>query len=202
MSFLVSFASFFVLQAFDLLSVWSIAGVFILIMAVLFIPLLFTTMFETDVDKVERFLLRNKKNLNFYMIYALAHQEDDQVKNLTEKLIKKSKNPTRKALYQVVEALYFDDVVKAKAQLEQITLAEYRAYYEAAVLLKEGHVEEARVLAGQFKKPWMRETVLAEVEKESGNPDAGQKHMEKAIESCRGLQRYTLHKTYERDFAS
>ncbi|MBD8068789.1 hypothetical protein [Bacillus sp. PS06] len=201
-AFILSFFSFFTLQYFDITNVFTIGLVFLLILAIVFLPVLHTVLFETNMDKIERFLLKNKKNPNFYMIYALANEIDDEVKDITEKLVKKSKQESRQAMYKVVQALYFKDVAEAKLHINQIKPVHYRLYYQASILLEEGDLDGAVELMEKLPSQWMKDAILAEHAKKLNNLATAKDYANKAMLHSKGLQRYLLHKTYEREFGT
>ncbi|WP_078544649.1 hypothetical protein [Litchfieldia alkalitelluris] len=89
-AFIISFISFFALQHFNIDNVFINVLVFLIILAIVFYLILHTVVYETKIDKLERFLLKNKRNPNFYMIYALANEIDEDVKAITDLLLKKT----------------------------------------------------------------------------------------------------------------
>ncbi|MFC4321428.1 hypothetical protein [Litchfieldia salsa] len=199
-AFILSFLSFFVLEYFNLETIFTNVLVFLLILAIVFYPILHTVLFETNIDKIERFLLKNNKNPNFYMIYALANEMDDEVKELTDKLLKKSNQESRQAMYRVVQALYFKDIAEAKLHVSKIKQLHYRLYYQSIILLEEGDLDGAVELMEKLPSPWMRDVILAEHAKKLNNLPTAKDYAKKALLSSKGLQHYLLHKTFEREF--
>jgi hypothetical protein len=199
-AFILSFLSFFTLQYFNVESVFTNGLVFLLIVAIVFYPILHTVLFETNIDKIERFLLKNRKNPNFYMIYALANENDEEVKDITDMLLKKYKQESRQAMYKVVQALYFKDIAEAKLHINKIKPLHYRSYYQSSILLEEGDLDGAVELMEKLPSQWMKDAILAEHAKKLNNLPTAKDYANKAMLSSKGLQRYLLYKTYEREF--
>ncbi len=199
-AFFISLVAFFVLGYFNLNNIFTIVFVVLLILVILLAPMLYTTLWQTDVDKLERFLLKNKKDPNFYIIYALANKLDDKVEDLTETLLHKYKQGSRHASYRVVRALYFENLQEAKEHVTHINHSEYSLYYQSSILMEEGDLDKAEALAEQIKTRWKKYALLAELERKRDNIESAKNHALQARTSSRGLQRYVLHKTYERDF--
>lgn len=79
-----------------------------------------------------------------------------------------------------------------------IRYADYRAYYEAVLLLEEGKGAQAREHLESIRKQWMRSALLTEIELQAGNSETAITHAREAVSASRGVQRYVLHKEYER----
>ena len=176
------------------------AAVFILLLISVMYPLLHVTLLETNIDRIEKFLLRNKNNPNFSMIYALANEHDEEVKEITQKLIQKYKARSRQALYKISEAIYFKNLSVAKTEIEYITSPLYRSYYQALISLEDGELDCANREIDKITNQWMKNALLAEREKKQGNIVQARQYAEIAKQKSKGLQRYLLHKTYEREF--
>lgn len=199
-TFFLSLISFFILYLLNIDHFISFIIVFFIILAVMMLPLLKVTLFETNMEKVEKFLLNNKNNANFYIIYALANNLDDDVKELTNILVQKSKNKSRQALYKVIEALYFEDYATVKTIVEDIEAPMYRNYYQAIIAMEEGDFNRTDELIAKISNKWMHFALLAERERKQNNLEKGKDYAQKAKEATKGLQRYLLHKTFEKEF--
>lgn len=199
-TFLLSLFSFFLLQYFEISNVFAIALVAIIILAAVMYPLLKVIFLETNIDKIEKFLLENKKNPNFYMIYALANELDDDVREITEDLLQKHKQKSRQALYKVIEALYFKNILMAKSEVEHISSQTYRLYYQALILLEEGKLSDANEVIDKLPTKWMKNALLAERERKLDHLQEAKDCAKQALLQTKGLQRYLLHKTYKREF--
>ncbi|KEF36892.1 hypothetical protein M670_03806 [Schinkia azotoformans MEV2011] len=200
-TFVISLISFFVLDFFQVDNVFIVGTVMVLILVGVMLPLLYTVLLETDIDKIEKFLLKNKRNPNFYIVYAMANRLDKDVRDLTEKLLKKYKSPSRQAHYKIAEALYFKNFSVIRSQVEQIKNPSYQSYYQAIVLLEDGDINGANNAIEKISSKWMKNALLVEREKKLNNLLDAKSYAEKAILHSKGLQRYLLHKTYEIEFS-
>lgn len=200
LTFLISLLSFFALNLLGFSDILAFIFVGILILAISMYPLLRIAFFETDIEKIERFLLKNKKKPSFYIIYALANKLDDQVDQTTEKLLQTTKNKARQAAYKVVHALYFEDIFTAKREVKNIASAQYKSYYQAIIALEESDMEAADRLIEEVSSQWMKYALLAEFEKKKNNIEEAKNYASKALNETKGLQYYSLYKTYEREF--
>ncbi|GAE93269.1 hypothetical protein JCM21714_2336 [Gracilibacillus boraciitolerans JCM 21714] len=200
-AFLISLVAFFVLDYFDINNILMIGLMFIIILIIILAPpILYTTLLQTDEDKLERFLLKNKKNPHFYIIYALANELDEEVNDITEALLHKYKQASRQATYSVVRALYFKNLQEAKVHVNQIKPLKYKLYYQSIILIEEDDLDGAEILIEQMKTNWMRYALLAEIEQKRNHLSNARNYAHQARSKSRGLQRYILHKTYEREF--
>ncbi|HHY72151.1 MAG TPA: hypothetical protein GX497_02770 [Bacillus bacterium] len=200
-TFVIGFLSFFTLKFFQVDNVFIVGAVIVLILVGVMYPLLHAVLLETDIDKIERFLLKNKRNPNFYIIYALANGLDEDVKNVTEKLLQKYKSPSRQANYKIAEALYFKDIPVIRSQLGHIKNPPYQSYYRAIILLEDDDIDGANKVIEKISSKWMKNALMAEREKKLNNLSAAKSYAEQAILHSKGLQRYLLQKTFELEFS-
>jgi hypothetical protein len=199
-TFVISLVGFFVLHYLQVSSIFAMAILAIVILIGVMYPLLQVLLWETNITKVEKFLLKNKKNPNFYIVYALANGLDEDVRKITDSLLQKYKQPSRQALYKIGAALYFKNMIVVRNEIEYVKSDAYRLYYQAILLIDEGDIEGANELIVKVPTKWMKNALLAEREKQLNHTTEAQSYAEKAKQESRGLQRYLLHKTYEREF--
>ncbi|PYZ92280.1 hypothetical protein CR194_15700 [Salipaludibacillus keqinensis] len=199
-AFVLSLICFLTLHLFQVDNIFLIGAALLLFVSGVMFPLLYTVFLEKNIDRIEKFLLKNKHDPNFYIIYALANEMDEEVKDTTEKLLKKRHSTSRKAIYKVVEALYFNKLDVAKSHFSEIKSQPYRLYYQAMILLEEVDINGANEIIEQVSPKWMKQALLAERKKKLNNIPQAKNYAEKAKQHTKGLQRYLLHKTYEREF--
>ncbi|MFE8694757.1 hypothetical protein ACFYKT_00130 [Cytobacillus sp. FJAT-53684] len=199
-TFFISLLCFLTLYFFQIDNIFIIGLVIILILAAVMFPMLKALFWETNIEKIERFLLKNKKNPNFYIVYAMANENDEDVKNLTEKLLQKYPQKSRQALLKTGEALYFKNITAAKSEVDHIKPLSHRLYYQAIILIEDGDMEGADEVIEKITTKWMENALLAEREKKLNNLSNAKKYAKKAKQHSKGVQRYLLHKTYEREF--
>ena len=201
-TFFLSLLCFFILFLLQLNELIYFVFAFIIIFAIVMYPILKISFWETNLEKIENFLVKNKKNANFYIIYALANKTDDEVKSITNKLVAKTKNKSRIAHYKMMEAIYFKDLTAARKIVVDIVDPKYRNYYEAMIAIEDGDEKRAEELMKEIPNNWMYYALLVVHEQKKNNLAKAKKYAQKAIEETKGLQRYLLHKTYEREFST
>ncbi|WP_310829028.1 hypothetical protein [Paenibacillus pedocola] len=153
---------------------------------------------DKRVDCVESFLRSQKKNPALYIQYVFANRLEDEAKMIMEQLMSKYKRATAQAPFKAAYGLYRKDMAAVQEAVPYIRYPDYRAYYETALLVEDGKSAQAREHLESIKKRWMRSALLAEMERKSGNSVTAVKHARDAVYFSRGVQRYVLHKEYER----
>lgn len=116
---------------------------------------------------------------------------------MIDQLLRKYKQPARKALYKTIHGVYHKNTSTLKNEIPHIRPLQYRRYYEAYVQIEEGQLEHARASAAQIAKPWMRYALLSEIELQSGNRSEAISLARETLRHCKGLQRYLVYKGYE-----
>ncbi|QOR67252.1 hypothetical protein IM538_03670 [Cytobacillus suaedae] len=191
-----------ILQTLNINDIATYIIVFITIIAVLYVPMLYIFLFSTNIDTLDRFLADRVKHPQYGLFYGLANDDRTLVEESMEKLLKRYKQPAAQAMYKVIFALYNKDADEARKYIDLIKQPEYKKYYQAGIAIEEKNYEEAQKIATTLQKDWMREAVLAEVQKGKGNLEQANAHARKALEGSKGLQRYIYHKTYIREYTN
>ncbi|MFS0821403.1 hypothetical protein [Bacillus sp. 1P02SD] len=154
---------------------------------------------EKNVRKIESYLEKRRKNPAFKLYYGMGNRIDQDVKEATEVLLQKYKHPAKQALFKTLHALYEDDILRVKKDIEDIHPPQYKAYYQAIVAVEEGKLEQAAELGEQVKSKWMKHALAAGIAKKAGNHAEYVSEIQKAFEKTRGMQRYVLYKQFQRD---
>lgn len=157
---------------------------------------------EKNVKKIESYLEKRRKNPVYKLYYGMGNRIDEDVKEATEALLQKYKQPSRQALFKTLHALYEDDILRVKSDIEDIQPQQYKAYYQAIVAVEEGNLDKAKELGKQIKSEWMKHALASGIAKKAGNHDEYVVEIQKAYEKTRGLQRYVIYKQYEEDLKS
>lgn len=129
----------------------------------------------------------------------MANNRNAEAEALLSNILAKSKSPARKAMYTAMYAAHQKNIETIKEALPNLPAGQYQSYYEAIVHIGEGNLEEARSLAANITKPWMRDSLLSEIELVGGNRHEAIAYARQAWQGCKGVQRYVSYKTYERD---
>ncbi|WP_099354531.1 hypothetical protein [Fredinandcohnia onubensis] len=154
---------------------------------------------EKNVRKIESYLEKRRKNPAFKLYYGMGNRIDQDVQEATESLLRKYKDPARQALFKTLHALYEDDILRVKKDIEDIHPSQYKAYYQAIVAVEEGKLEQAAELGNQVKSEWMKHALASGIAKKKGDHDEYVAEIQKAYEKTRGMQRYIIYKQYEED---
>jgi hypothetical protein len=154
-----------------------------------------------NMDKLEKLFKKNKKHPYYSFIYGISNKDDKRVISSYRKLIKQKKYQPQYPLFTIIFSLYFDKTLGLKEEIEKIKQPEKRGYYQTLVLIKENNLEEADKSVKTIKKKWMKEALLAEIALIKGEGEMAKRHAKSALKHTKGIQYYTLKKTYEREFS-
>ncbi|MXO77320.1 hypothetical protein GRP75_05530 [Paenibacillus sp. OT2-17] len=174
--------------------------IFILMFLVLYVPILFTVLWDSNLKRIEKFLMSRKNKLEYHLFYALANEIDEEVEDSTRLLLQKYKGIHKQALYKTVFAFYKKEILTVKEEIEFIKPRAYKNYYRAIVCMEEGNNAEAHKIIHDIPTPWMKNAILSELELKSNHYAAALKLAQQALHQSKGLQKYVLFKTYQRKF--
>ncbi|MBP2113183.1 hypothetical protein [Paenibacillus silagei] len=175
-----------------------VVGAVVATLIVFTIQFYYPAVLEKRVDRVESFLRSQTNNPALYIQYVLANRLEDEAGTVMEQLMSKHKRVAVQATYKAAYGWYRKDMAAIQEAVPYIRYPDYRAYYEAALLLEEGKSIQAREHLKSIRKPWMRSAVLAGIERKAGNSELAVRYAREAVEASRGVQRYVLYKEYER----
>ncbi|WP_442593528.1 hypothetical protein [Neobacillus sp. D3-1R] len=198
--FIVVLVLAFVFSA--LLSFLNINPVLIFILTFLLIFIFFNprlVYFSNNLKEIEKFLIKNRKIPEYQLFYGAANHIEEDVREAIGKLLKNSILRSQFPTYETILALFNKDVEEAKRHIEKIKPLQYQLYYRAIILTEENQLEEARELVKRMNKLWMIEAVKVELAKKDDQPKIAEEHAKKAVSLARGLQKYVLAKTFERE---
>lgn len=175
-----------------------IAGVVVATLIIFTIQFYYPAVLDKRVDRVESFLRSQKNNPALYIHYVLANRLEDEAGTVMEQLMSKHKRVAVQATYKAAYGWYRKDMAAIQEAVQYIRYTDYRAYYEAALMLEGGESARAREHLKSIRKQWMRSAVLAEIERKAGNNELAVKYAREAMEASGGVQLYVLYKEYER----
>lgn len=151
-----------------------------------------------DMDKVEKFLTKNRSNTLFAYAYAIAHETDETIIETIETILQTHKQPKVQAVYAANLAVWQQDVEALHRLSIHLPTADYVNYYTANALLMEGNIESAQALQAAIKKPWMKHALQANIAKQSDDQTAYRKEVELSTSHARGVQHYVLVSLFQR----
>ncbi|MEK8127684.1 hypothetical protein WMW72_07105 [Paenibacillus filicis] len=112
------------------------------------VQLMYLLLWENRIHRLEQFLTKQQRNPNLYLYYLMANNRTAEAEALLEKLLAKHKNQARRSLYTAMYATHQKNTDAIRNVLADLPAGQLRSYYEAIVRIEEGHLEEARRLAG------------------------------------------------------
>ncbi|WP_318627484.1 hypothetical protein [Paenibacillus polymyxa] len=174
--------------------------IFILMFLILYVPILFTVLWDSNLKRIEKFLMSRKSKPEYHLFYALAHETDGEVEDSIRLLLQKYKGIHKQALYKTVFAFYKKEILTVKEEIELIKPPAYKNYYRAIVCIEEGNNTEALKIIHEIPTPWMKNALLSELELKSNHYADAIELAQQALHQSKGLQKYVLFKTYQRKF--
>ncbi|MFD0590150.1 hypothetical protein ACFQZE_19385 [Paenibacillus sp. GCM10027627] len=171
------------------------------VMLVLLVPYLYLLLWETRIDKIENYLLKQKKHRALYFYYLLANGMDQELQSVLSELEAKTKNRQKLALIHAAYGIFKKDSALVKSTLGHISSETYRNYYSAYVQISEGNLADAHITIESLPKPWMKMVMLSAMELNAGNRSKAAEYAKQALHTSRGLQRYVNHRAYERELS-
>ncbi|OAB40243.1 hypothetical protein PBAT_23310 [Paenibacillus antarcticus] len=173
-------------------------AIFIAIVCMM-LPYLYMLFKETNMVRLEKFLIRQRNNPSLYLFYAIANKQDEVVESQINRLLAKYKDPNKQALYKAIYGAYLKNMTAVKNDVSLIQSIQFRIYYEAYVHIEEGNLELARDTAAKLSKTYMKSALLSEIELRTGNRQEAIDLARLALQKVSGLQRYIVYKNYERE---
>lgn len=154
---------------------------------------------EKRISRLESFLRKQKKTPAIYVHYVLANRLENEARVIMEQLMSKYKQRETRAIFQAAFGVYQKDMDMVREAVPYIQKPDYRVYYETTIQIDNGEMDRARDTLRSIKKHWMRLALLVDIEMKSGNQEAAIQYAREAVNSTRGVNRYTLYKEYERE---
>ncbi|MCL6602296.1 MAG: hypothetical protein K6T94_05405 [Paenibacillus sp.] len=174
-------------------------GVIVIAVLLSFVLLFYyPLLLEKRIDRLESFLRKQKKTPAIYINFVLANRLEDEARLIEEQLISKYKQAATQAQFKAAFGLYRKDMATVREAVPYIRKSDYRAYYEAILLIENGESDLARKTLESIKKHWMRLALLVEMEIKAGRHETAIEYAREAINSSKGVHRYVLYKEYER----
>ncbi|WP_400247784.1 hypothetical protein AB3U99_11810 [Niallia sp. JL1B1071] len=199
---LVAFFTFFILDNYFSYPVTlKIFICYILVLIIMYLTTLVAVNTTRNINKLEKLFKKNRKHPYYSFVYAISNKDDRRVITSYRILIKQKKYQPQYALFTIIFSLYFNKTLGLKEEVEKIKQSERKAYYQTLIFIKENNLEEANRTIKAVKKKWMKEALLAEMALKNGEADIAKKHAKSALKHTKGIQYYTLKKTYERELS-
>lgn len=173
------------------------AVVIIFYLTAMVLPGIYVTYFSNSLRQIERYIYRNRHKAIFAFPYALGHGDDQDVERSIERILMTHKQPDMQSIYRTLLAIYRGQPGIAAQHTAGIDREPMRSYYLAHIAASSGEFQRAKDLNNQIREPWMNHSIEALIAFE--NNDAHfHAYVEKSVAAARGIQKYTLEKSFNR----
>lgn len=175
--------------------VFSIVIIFYFVAMVM--PGIYAVYFSNSLRQIERYIIRNRHKAIFAYPYALGHGSDQDIENSIERILMTHKQSTMQAVYRTLLAIYRGQPGIAAQHAEAIDREPMRSYYLAHAAASSGDLDRAANLNKQINEPWMNHSIDALISFER-NEAKFHELADKSVQAARGVQKYTLEKSFNR----
>lgn len=173
-------------------------ALFLALVVVLLLPSMYNILWETNIRRLERYLLANRSKPEVYLYYAVGNELDEEVEQCIHKLLAQHKSPSKQALFKTVLAFHRKNLLEVQGEIEHIRPQAYSDYYRAALHIELGHTQAALQIIEGIPKLWMRNALLYDIKRRAGEIEEAQALAEQCLSQVRGLQKYILFRTFQR----
>lgn len=179
-------------------STWLIFALIIIFYFIaMVLPGVYITYFSNSVKQIERYITRNRRKPIFAFPYALGHGNDQDIEKSIEQILITYKQPAMQSAYRTLLAIYREQPGIAAQHADQIDREPMRSYYLAHIAASIGEFERAIFLNKQIDEPWMNLSIDALIAFQNNDPNF-HSLVEKSVQAARGIQKYTLIKSFAR----
>lgn len=173
------------------------AIVIIFYLTAMVLPGIYVTYFSNSLRQIERYIHRNRHKAIFAFPYALGHGNEQDVERSIERILITHKQPVMQSIYRTLLAIYRGQPGIAAQHATGIDREPMRSYYLAHIAASSGEFQRAAELNSQINVPWMNYSIDALIAFE--NKDTNYRtYAEKSVKAARGIQKYTLEKSFNR----
>lgn len=173
------------------------AIVIIFYLTVMVLPGIYVTYFSNSLQQIERYIHRNRHKPIFAYPYALGHGNHEDVERSIKQILMLHKGPVMQSIYRTLLAIYRRQPGIAAQHATGIDREPMRSYYLAHIAASSGEFQRAAELNRQIHEPWMNHSIEALIAFEN-NDDTFRSHVEESVKAARGIQKYTLEKSFNR----
>ncbi|MCM3610269.1 hypothetical protein M4S82_03335 [Planococcus sp. MERTA32b] len=173
------------------------AIVIIFYLTVMVLPGMYVAYFSNSLRQIERYIHRNRHKAIFAFPYALGHGNEQDVERSIERILMTHKQPAMQSIYRTMLAIYRGQPGIAAQHAEGIDREPMRSYYLAHIAASSGEFQRAAELNSRIKEPWMNHSIDALIAFENNDTNF-REYAEKSVKAARGIQKYTLEKSFKR----
>lgn len=175
--------------------IFTIVILFYLIAMVL--PGIFTVYYSNSLRQIERYIKRNRHKAIFGFPYALGHGDEQDIDKSLQQILAVHKQPAMQSVYRTLLAIYREQPGIAAQHAERIDREPLRSYYMAHAAVASGDLQRAALLNEGITVPWMNHSIAALIAYEAKD-DKFDALADQSVAAARGVQKYTLAKSFSR----
>ncbi|WP_033541333.1 hypothetical protein [Planococcus sp. CAU13] len=161
------------------------------------LPNIYIVYYSNSLRGIERYIKRNRHKAIFSFPFALGHGNDEDVENAINRILESHKQPEMQAAYRTLLAIHRGLPHIAVQHAETIERDPMRSYYLAYAAAAAGDFQRAEALNEHISEPWMNYSIKAMIAHEK-NDSSFRSLADKSVEAARGVQKYTLLKSFSR----
>lgn len=177
---------------------WLIFTIVILFyLTAMVLPGIFTVYYSNSLRQVERYIKRNRHKAIFGFPYALGHGDEQDIDKSLQRILAAHQQPVMQSVYRTLLAIYRDQPGIAAQHAERIEREPLRSYYMAHAAVASGDLERAALLNEGITVPWMNHSIAALIAYEAKD-DQFDALASQSVAAARGVQKYTLAKSFDR----
>lgn len=168
--------------------------IYIVMVAFLLLPTFNILYFTRDGKKVEKFLVRNKKNPYYRFIYAIAHKQEKGIIHSYRKLLRTNSYKKHFPLLTIIFSVFFKNTIGLEEEIAKLTNQNTKNYYTLRLMIENKESNNIEESLSLVKNRWMKESLLAEIALKKGERLQAKEHLQYALQFSRGLPHYLLEK--------
>ncbi|MNW31315.1 hypothetical protein D3C74_82250 [compost metagenome] len=173
-------------------------ALFLALVVVLLLPSVYSILWETNIRRLERYLLAHRSKPEVYLYYVVGNELDEEVEQCIHMLLAQHKSASKQALFRTVLAFHRKNLIEVQEEIKLIRPQAYSDYYRAALQIELGHTQAALQIIQGIPKLWMRNALLYDIKRRAGEIEEAQALAEQCLSQVRGLQKYILFRTFQR----
>lgn len=177
---------------------WLIFTIVILFyLTAMLLPGIFTVYYSNSLGQIERYIKRNRHKAIFGFPYALGYGDGQDIDKALQRILAVHQQPVMQSVYRTLLAIYREQPRIAAQHAERINREPLRSYYMAHAAVASGDLQRAALLNEGISVPWMNHSIAALIAFEV-NDDKFDALANQSIAAARGVQKYTLAKSFSR----
>lgn len=151
---------------------------------------------STNMKQIKKYIVKHKKDPMLNYILVLENGTKEEEIEAMDRIIDHYKQPVIKHTYEMNRAIRLDDFELAEIFADKLMDTPNGTYGKASIAALLGNRDQAK--SYPLKKEWMEHAVEAQLAFAENNIEAFEQFAAKAVERSKGLQRFTLHHSFNK----